>query len=54
MYKRNLTDPGEDPATDKDREDKPFARRFRASAWVQQNTTERGKRSIHRNRDMKS
>ena len=54
MHRGNLTDAGEDPATDKYREDKLFARRFRASTRVQRNPIDREKRSAHQNRDMKS
>jgi hypothetical protein len=55
MHTRNLTGHGEDPTTDGDREDKSFARRFRASPReVQQNAIEREKRSAHQNRDMES
>jgi hypothetical protein len=45
-YKRNLTDPGEGPATDGDCVDKISARRFRASGRVQQHVIKRRKKSL--------
>ena len=52
MHTRNLTDLGEGPATDEDREDELFARRFRTPARVQKHVVEKGKRSAHQNCDM--
>ena len=41
MHTRDLTGPGEHPATNEDREDKVLAQRFRVSAGVQQYAMER-------------
>jgi hypothetical protein len=54
MHTRNLTGPGEHPATDEDYEDELFARCFRVLAGVQQNATKKENRTAHHNRDMKS